>query len=80
MSWNYRVMKREVKTPSGTEEFYAIYEVYYDKNNNVKMWSEDPVHIQGETLKELKQDLEYYAEALNKPVLNYNELEEKFNV
>lgn len=76
MSWNYRVMRRNLQG----EDQFAIYEVYYNKRGKVKMWSSDPVFICGETLKELVKDFKLYAKAFEKPVLDYNELEEKFNI
>ena len=78
MSWNYRVMKRKIKGADYEEEFYAIYEVYYEDDGSIKAWTEKPVSIQGETLEELKNDLGYYSKALKEPVLDYNELEKKF--
>lgn len=76
MSWDYRVMKRKFER---TEEIqYAIYEAYYNKNDEIISWSSEPLYIAGEDLKELKQDLALYIKAFEKPVLDYNELEEKF--
>lgn len=78
MSWNYRVMKRTYKGMNYEEDAYDIYEVYYNDNGEVKNWSESPTYPHGETLEELKEDIKRYEEALNKPVLDYDELEKKF--
>lgn len=46
MGWNYRVMRRVWEK----ETSFSIYEIYYDKNNNVKMSSVEPIAPTGETL------------------------------
>jgi len=54
MSWNYRVIRKEIFG----EEHYVIHSVYYDKDGNIQSWSADPSVPMGETLEELKDDLE----------------------
>lgn len=68
MGWNYRVMKREYPDKRYS---YAIYEVYYNEAGKAEMQSVDPMYIYGETLEELKADLQLYMKALDKPVLSY---------
>lgn len=78
MSWNYRIIKRTFEMPDGHKENqYAVYEVYYDIDGLIKARSLNPICVAGETLEELAKDLELYAEALNKPVLDWGELEGK---
>jgi hypothetical protein len=69
MSWNYRVILQD--------DYYSIHEVYYDDDGNIESWTEQPVGIGGETLEELKGDLEYYKHALEKPVLKYDKDQER---
>lgn len=76
MSWNYRVMKRSFQN----EDQYAIYEVYYDKHDKIKMWSSEPIYICGESLEELVKDFQLYAKAFEQPILDYNELEKQLNI
>lgn len=72
MSWNYRVMKRKHKLPSGgTEDEFGIYEVYYNNKGKVDGWTEDSVAPHGETLEELKKAFDLYKGALDKPALDY---------
>lgn len=71
MSWNYRV----IKTIIGGEESYGIHEVYYDEQGKPKMYSKDPVPAYGETLLELKEDMERLLKAFNTPILT----EDDFN-
>lgn len=74
-TWNYRVIRYDypVKVPGTdsqeTASTYRIFEVYYDKNGNIEGRSEGAIAPYGETLGELKADLEYLTEALYKPVL-----------
>lgn len=73
MSWNYRVIKTKFKAYGKDEEVFRIYEVYYsDKEDNHKPFTttKNPCYPQGETLGELKEDLEAYSEALDRPVLD----------
>jgi hypothetical protein len=67
--WTYRVIQKEGA--------YAIYEVYYDDQGTVEAWTESPVAAIGETLEELRQDLEWQLEALDEPVLEESELLEE---
>jgi hypothetical protein len=66
MTWNYRV----IHTTDGEEEFFAIYEVYYDDNGRPEARTEEPAHPAGETLEELADDLQAYQAALQQPVLD----------
>ncbi len=62
--WNYRIIER---LQQGTTT-YGIHEVYYDNNNQITNWSE-PMDAYGESLEELKSDLEAQLKAFDKPVL-----------
>lgn len=55
------------------ENSFTLHEVYYDDDGNVKYWSTDPIAAYGETLEELKSDLEHQLKALEKPVLEETE-------
>jgi len=65
--WNYRVIKRQER--SGDEACYQIYEVYYDREGKIELWSDDPVEPAGESLQELREDCLHYSAALERPVL-----------
>jgi len=71
MAWNYRVLKKTLDEG----EVYEIHEVYY-KGNAIHMWSEDPISPYGESLEELKKDLQYQLEALELPILEVRANEE----
>ena len=65
MSWNYRVLDRDGEL--------AVYEVYYREDGSVKGHSLAPSFPRGEDLNDLKEELSLYSEALNKPILKYDE-------
>lgn len=80
MTWNYRVMRRAVFTHRKKHEpsavhvdiLYAIHEVYHDERGKVNGWTTEACHPHGETLTELRSDMRYMAQALKRPVLDYN--------
>lgn len=75
MGWNYRVLKRTYPLPNGESEIdYAIYEVYYNVNGEPNACSKNPMYIRGDSIEELKADLELYKQAFNKPILDYHSL------
>ena len=63
--WNYRAIKRK--------DELAIYEVYY-RSGKIEMISTDPIYPSGESLVELKEDILLMQKALNKPVLDYDQV------
>jgi len=76
MSWNYRVIRRKFVSeviPEG-EYSHGIHEVYYDEAKQPYTWSKDPIAAHGETLEDIKEDLEMQREAFKKPILE--EIEE----
>jgi len=76
--WNYRVFRRVLQTDTGRHVEFILIEVYYNGKNSIESWShpDDPMIPYGESLNELRSDLNYFQAALNKPVLIYNENED----
>lgn len=72
MSWSYRVTKQSY----AEEVEYTIREVYYDEHGNVEGWTKRGVGISGDSLKELRSDLEYFLSAFNYPVLDLDKYKE----
>ena len=72
--WNYRVIRKKYPPAIDgiVEESLQIHEVYYDENNNPKMVTEEGMEPHGETLDELRNDLNNMIKALDKPILAYN--------
>jgi len=50
---------------------YSIHEVYYNDNDKVEAWTENPIAPTAENIRELQQTLERMALAAKKPILNY---------
>ena len=67
MSWNHRVMKSK----DGDDYFYQIHEVNYDKEGKVDGYTARGTSPCGNSLQELKEDLERMLNCLNKEVLDY---------
>lgn len=65
--WNYRVIRKyHEESDSST---YQIHEVYYDDENMIEGWTQSPVEPMGESLAELRNDIQYFIKAFQKPVL-----------
>lgn len=69
MSWNYRI----VKTTFEQGDRYAIHEVYYDTNGNPTSHTVEPACPIGETIEELRVEMELYLKAMDRPVLIGND-------
>jgi hypothetical protein len=66
MSWDYRVIE--------DNGMFAVYEVHYNDRDEIISVSEEPMGPSGETLEDLKDDLQYFLDALNSPVLRKDEI------
>tara|TARA_R110002096_G_scaffold359594_1_gene552501 strand:- start:1449 stop:1727 length:279 start_codon:yes stop_codon:yes gene_type:complete len=69
--WNFRVIRKETDHSSGKYVTFGIYEVYYTEGKPTACTME-MMSPHGETLDELKQDIEWYQLALSKPVLDFD--------
>jgi hypothetical protein len=75
VKWDYRVVKKtNVCDLDGNYVGFGIHEVYYDADGVPTMCTEDTVEPWGETLEELESDMKRYFEALQKPVLIFEEI------
>ena len=72
--WNYRIVKRVCDSLGVKEDVYAIHEVYYNNKSKPVAVTTNPCHIQGETVEDLKDDLKFYRQAFDKPVLNFEDI------
>ena len=66
MNWDYRVIEHDGS--------FTVHEVHYNEEGGIISVSEDPMGPSGETLEELKVDMEYFLQALDKPVLRKEEI------
>lgn len=69
MSWNNRVIRRF----HDSEEYFEIHEVYYDEKGNPDGVTEDGIVPFGDTLEELREELQRFLDACKKPILNYDD-------
>ena len=81
--WNYRIIKHiernklHEKNKEVIPEFYVWYnlhEVFYGEDDGICCISSDPINAHGETVEELRSDIDMMLIAFEKPVLDYNEL------
>lgn len=80
--WNYRIVKKVTKhnDPSlGASEdtWFGIHEVYYDAEGHPEVCSEEPIEPFGESVEEVRESLKMMMKALDKPVLDYDEIGKK---
>jgi len=77
MGWNNRVMRRthSVDHDGKTikEDCFEIHEVYYDDNDDIEGFTEDAIAPCGETIEELRQELQRMLDCLDKPLLIYED-------
>lgn len=70
--WNYRVIEHDEKNGD-----FAIHEVYYAEKNGEIIpiaYTKDPVSPVGDDFEELKKDMSYYLNALDKPTLKQSRI------
>jgi len=53
---------------------FTLHEVYYNEEGDITSVSKDPMGPSGETLEELKDDMQYFLQALDRPVLKKGEI------
>jgi hypothetical protein len=66
MNWDYRVINHD--------GMFTIHEVSYNDKGDITSISQDPMGPSGDTLEELKDDMEYFLQALDMPVLKKEEI------
>lgn len=70
MSWNYRILAFEYKTPDSDSEIeLRVCAVYYTKQGKPYAYSEKEIVSSSEGIKGLKWVLKKYQEAIKKPIL-----------
>lgn len=78
MWWNYRIMKRW----HGTEVYYGLVEVYYERSQGEDdpslSWTENDIVV-GDTPDEIKATLVMMLEDANRPVLDEKSIEANSN-
>jgi hypothetical protein len=73
--WEYRVVERVAsRTHADDAIWYEIIEVYYDDDGKLDATS-DKICPAGDTVEDLREDLELMLIATNKPVISHEELD-----
>ncbi len=70
--WNHSVVKT---TTSTGEVFYQIHEAYYNKAGNLCAITENPIAACGESVEELREELQRMLKCCDKPTLDGDNLE-----
>ena len=65
-NWDYRVIEHN--------GMFTIHEVCYSDNGDITAISQDPMGPSGDTMEELKADIEYFLHALDMPALKKDEI------
>jgi hypothetical protein len=72
--WNYRILKRKYDK----QYAYGIYEVYYhDETGEAISCTEEPVVNGGNSLVELYGEMDRMQQALEREILDYDDIERK---
>lgn len=66
------VRRRSAAFAFQSVDVYGVYSVYYDAEGKIDVWSVGPNVPYGESLDEMRADLDRMREAFDKPVLNMN--------
>ena len=76
MTWNYRVVHKSEHKDEGLtiRPVYEIHEVFYDKDGEITSWSPCPSSPVGETLEELREDIDKMLGAFTRGVLDEEDL------
>jgi len=64
--WNYRLMRH---IDAFGREYFAIHEAYYNDVGEVTAWTDDAASPMGQTMDEVRDDLEKMLRALDYPVV-----------
>jgi len=65
--WNHRVVKKYYPKDDYTE--FSIKEVYYNDDDSIYAYMENPCKVTGESLESLRQFLQRCLKSLDQPVL-----------
>jgi len=78
MTWNHRVIKYETRNLFGDPDVgYAIHEVFYDNDGQVRGMTSDAVKPWGDTKEELREELLRMLAALDKPDIDLDEKDDE---
>jgi len=65
--WNYRIIKH-------TDDSFGLYEVHYNDVGKVESYTSEPCRFVSDTAESMRDVLKMAMAALDKPVLNWEDL------
>ncbi len=65
MTWNYRIIKHDLRRPT----YFAVHEVFYDDGGNITSWTSDAIDLTGGSRKDILATLAQITDDLKTPVL-----------
>ncbi len=63
--WNHRILKETLNE----DDFYSIHEVFYNSDNTIYAHTQEPVDVNGYSIDEIRETLQWMLTCLDKPVL-----------
>jgi hypothetical protein len=72
MNWTYRVVR-------DNQGRYSIREVFYNRHNKIINYSKVPVAVAGASVQELMQQVQWFREAFDLPVLSLEEIDNEIS-
>lgn len=69
--WNHRVLKETING----EDWYSVREVFYNDDDSIYAYTEEPVDIAGESILALKEYVQWILDCLDKDILVDGEVE-----
>ena len=79
-NWNHRIIHQRVKCLGEWEDQFSIHEVYYDEFGNPINHTIDAVSPRGDSIEDLKWVLDKMKEALEHPILSYENFPDEFKL
>ncbi len=76
MTWNYRIIEHD----SEKHSYFAIHEVFYNDNDKINSWTENPIDIVGDSTVDIKSILKQMALDAALPTLKESELLESLKL
>lgn len=78
MTWNHRVIKYKTRNLFGDPDVgYAIHEVFYNNDGEIRGMTSDAVKPWGDTKEELREELLRMLAALDKPDIDLDEKDDE---
>ena len=63
--WNHRVIKQVIHGV----DFFSVHEVFYNDDDSIRFYTEDPINISGDSVLGLKKYTQWILTCLDKDVL-----------